>query len=63
MKGCAEKCVVRHCELVHKSVDQLSNVSTPCMDDHQCTTDDFEIVGPMYVPKLFVKCEYLTRFV
>ena len=29
MKGHAEKCVERHCDLARKSVDQLSKVSTP----------------------------------
>ena len=44
MKGHAEKSVERYCELAHKSVEQLSEVCTPCMDDHQLTKDDFEIV-------------------
>ena len=45
MKEHAEKCVERFCELAHKSADQLSQGSTPCVHDHQYTTDDFEIVG------------------
>ena len=47
MKGHAEKCSERYCELAQKSVDQLSKVSTLCMDDHQFTKDDFEIVGEL----------------
>ena len=37
----------RCCEVAHKFVEQLSNVSTPCMDDHQFTKDEFEIVGEL----------------
>ena len=47
MKGHAEKCVGRCAELAHKSVDQVSKVSTSRMDDHQLPNDDFEIVGEL----------------
>ena len=45
MKGHAVKCGERICELAHESVNQLSKVSTSCLDDHQHTKDDFEMVG------------------
>ena len=47
MKGHAEKCLERYCDLAHKSMEHLSKVSTPCMDDHHFTKDDFNIVGEL----------------
>ena len=47
MKGRAEKCVERFCDLAVKSVEQLSKVSTPCMYDHQFTEDGFQMVGEL----------------
>ena len=34
MAGHAKKCVERYCELANKTMQQLSKVSTPCIDDH-----------------------------
>ena len=31
----AQMCVQRFCEVAHKTVDQLHEVSTSCLDDHQ----------------------------
>ena len=33
MEGHAQKCGERFCELAHKTVDQLQEVSTPCFDE------------------------------
>ena len=35
MEGHAQKCVERYCELAHKTTQQLYEVATPCMYDHQ----------------------------
>ena len=43
--GCerrAKKCVEGDCELVHKKVGQLYQVSHPCLDDHQFKMEDLE---------------------
>ena len=47
MNSHSGKCVERHRELAHKSVEHLSTVSTLCMGDHQFTIDDFETVGEL----------------
>ena len=44
MKGHAEKCVECYGALTHKSVEQLSTLSTHCMDDHPFAKKDIEIV-------------------
>ena len=35
MEGHAQKCVERYCELTNKKAEQLFEVSSPCLDDHQ----------------------------
>ena len=45
MKGHAEKCVERYCELANKKVNQLYKVSHPCLDDHQVKQEELESVG------------------
>ena len=44
MKDHGHKCVECYGELAHKYVDQMSKVSTLCLDDHLFTKDDFEIM-------------------
>ena len=63
MKIHAEKCVECFCELAHKSEEQSSNGSAPCMDDHQCTANVFEIVGEIadVRAQIVLKCTYLAR--
>ena len=63
MKGHAQQCVERCCELAHKTVDQLQNVSTPCLDDHQIKPKDLEIVGELseVCSQIVSKCLYFTR--
>ena len=34
-QGHAQKCVERHCGLANKKVEQLYEVPSPCLDDHQ----------------------------
>ena len=47
MKGHAEQCVQRHCEMVKKSVSHPKQVETQCIDDHQLKKNDFEVVGEL----------------
>ena len=35
MEGHVKQCVERYCELANTTIEQLSEVSTPCLDDHQ----------------------------
>ena len=35
MDGHAKKCPGRYCEWANKTIEQLHEVSTPCLDDHQ----------------------------
>ena len=56
MEGHAKKCVERYCELANKTTQQLYEVATPCMDDHQFREE--EIVDqlencPQFAHKLF----------
>ena len=58
MKGHAEKCVERYCEVAHKSVDQVSKrLNTPVLDDNQIRKDDFEMEGELAE----VRALYLAR--
>ena len=45
MEGHAKKCVERYGELASKTTQQLYKVSTPCIDDHHFTEEEFEIRG------------------
>ena len=43
-KGHAQKCVERHSELADKNIDQMCEVSTLCIDDHQFEPEELEAV-------------------
>ena len=45
MEGHAKKCVERYCELANKTTQQLYQVSTPCIDDHQVKEEEMKSVG------------------
>ena len=45
MEGHARKCVERYSELANKSIDQLCEVSTLCIDDHQFEPEELEAGG------------------
>ena len=45
MEGHARKCFERYCELANKKVEQLFQVSSPCLDDHQFRQEALESVG------------------
>ena len=47
MEGHAKKCLGRYCELAKKHIEQLYEVSTPCLDDHQFKKEELESVGEL----------------
>ena len=47
MKGHAEQCVERYCEMVKKSVFHPKQVEMHCIDDPQLKKNDFEAVGEL----------------
>ena len=47
MAGHAKKCVERYCELANKTTQQLSKVSTPCIDDHHFKEEETKSVGEL----------------
>ena len=42
MEGHAKKCVERYCELANKITQQLYNVATPRIDDHQFKEEEMD---------------------
>ena len=63
MHGSAEKCVERYLELAGMTSDQLKTVTTPCIDDHLISAEDFETKGQLapHASKAVLKCLYLAR--
>ena len=63
MHGAAEKCVERYLELANKKLKDLKKVTTPCIDDHQLSPEDFETKGELasVASKAVLKCLYLAR--
>ena len=47
VEGDAKKCVERCCELANKTTQQLYNVTTPCLDDHQIKEEELGFVGEL----------------
>ena len=47
MQEHAQTCVEGYCELAHKTIDKLQNVSTLCLDDYLIKPEDLEIVGEL----------------
>ena len=63
MEGHAKKCVERYCELANKTIQQLYNVSTPCIDDHHFKEEKLKSVGELskVCSQIVLKCLYLAR--
>ena len=63
MEGHAQKCVERHCELANKKMEQLCEVSSPCLDDHQFKQEELESVGELseVCSHIVFKCLYVAR--
>ena len=53
----------RYCELANKKTEQLSKVSTPCLDDHHFKKEELESVGELskVCSQIVSKCLYLAR--
>ena len=63
MEGHAKKCVEIFCEFGNKTTQQLFNVATPCMDDHQFNEEEMESVGELstFCSQIVLKYLYLAR--
>lgn len=63
MQGHAQKSVERYLELAKCSINDLSKVSTPNLDDHQLHPDDFNNPGELVdeCAKVVLKALYLAR--
>ena len=61
--GHAEKCVERYCELANKKVEQLHEVSHPCLDDHQFNQEELDSVVELseVCSQIVLTCLYLAR--
>ena len=49
MRGHAEKCAERYCEMPKEHVSSLQQVATPCTDDHLMRREDYETTGGLSV--------------
>ena len=63
MEGHAQKCVERYCELANKTVEQLYNVSSPCLNDHQFKQEELESVAEVseVCSQIVLNSLYLAR--
>ena len=63
MEGHAKKCVEQHCELANKTTQQLSKISTPCIDDHHFKEEETKTFGELSnsCSQIVLKCLYLAR--
>ena len=63
MEGHAKKCVERYCELANNTTQQLYEVATPCIDDHQFKEEEMGSVGELskVCSQMVLKCLYLAR--
>ena len=59
MEGHAQNCVERYCELADKKVEQISKVSSPCLDDHQFKKEELDL--SKVCSQIVLKCLYLAR--
>jgi hypothetical protein len=63
MEGHAEQCVERYLDLTNKTKDTLTEVNTPCMDDHQFKPEELLNKGEVasVAARIVLKCLYLAR--
>ena len=47
MVGHVKKCVERYCELTNRTIQQINEVSTPCINDHHFKEEDLKSVGEL----------------
>ena len=62
-EGLAKECVERYCELANKTSQQLSEVSTPCIDDHHFKEEELKSVGELsqVCSQIVLTCLFLAR--
>ena len=56
----AKKCVERYCELAIKTTQQLSKVSTPCIDDHHFKEEELKKRG-RFVKSMLSNCSEMLK--
>ena len=63
MEGQAKKCVEQYCELANKTTQQLSKISTLCLDDHHFKEEELKSVGELskVCSQIVLKCLYMAR--
>ena len=63
MEGHPKTFVGRYCELANKKTDQLYEVSTPCLDDHDFKKEELETVAELsnVCSQNVLKCLYMAR--
>ena len=63
MRGHIEKTVDKYLELFGKTVDKLSKVPTPCIDDHLIPVEEFEVKGVLapVAARIVLMALYFTR--
>ena len=63
MTGHARQCVEKYLELANKKEQDLKQVPTPCLDDHQMKPEDFEVKGELtaIADRIVLKALYLAR--
>ena len=59
----AKKCVERYCDLANKTIQQLYEVATPCIDDHHFKEEELKSVGELskVCSQIVLKYFYLAR--
>ena len=63
VEGHAKKCVERNCEFANRATQQLCEVSTPCIDDHQFKEEELKSVEELskVSSQIVRKCLCLAR--
>ena len=63
MAGHQNQSVARYCELANVDRKTLKEVATPCIDDHQLNSTDFEIQGKVKADasNILLKCLFGAR--
>ena len=60
MEGHAKKRAERYCEIANAKVEQLYEVSTPCLDDHEFKKEELEIGWRFVKSLLSIRLEMLS---
>ena len=63
MKGHAQSCVEKYCQMTGTDISTLKAVPTPCLDDHMIPPEDFSEKGKLHTEaaKVVMKIAYLAQ--